>query len=466
LSMLMLLLAVDQVMAKTKKVNIKSSAIIVGTSSDNPPYEYTDAGDIVGFDIAIIKEIGRELGRQIVIKDYEFPTLVAAVVSGKVDVAIANISPSPERAKNVEFSRVYYREPLVLIYHGKNGEPESLDDLTVGVQFGSTYEQALYRYNKINTNFKVASRPALATLISDLENGRVNVLITTLAHARRVVGALPSYAYTEFELPGAPLVESAIVAAKGNALIKDINTAIASLESRGVIDQLAGQWFDPSITTSRSSITDKILFIISGVKITLLYSLVSVIIGLIFGTGLALTHVSSYKLLQKFASIYVSIFRGTPVLVQLFLIHYGVPSLLGIKISPLFSGILTFSLNSSAYVSEIVKGGIRSVDKGQYEAARALGVPYRLCMRDIILPQAFRKVLPSLVNEVIDLMKESSLLALIGEVEMMRRAQIIAAETYDYFTPLLLVAICYYSLVTILAKAAKRLEKWLSYDRS
>lgn len=442
-----------------------AQTLIVGTSSDNPPYEFNNGGKLSGFDIEVMQAIANELGYQIVFKDLEFPSLIPAIKTGKLDLAIANISPTEERRQNVGFSDIYYRESLALVYLPNTTPPDNLKGLKVGVQFGSSYQQALEKKQATQDNFSIAARSSLVTLIEDLQHHRIDVLLTTQAHAARVTSNLPELAATEFHLEGAPLVESAIIAEVSSPLLPQINKAIAKLKVQGTIDQLSAKWFDPSATAPRSNFAEKVWFIVSGVKITLLYSVSSVIIGLIVGICLALTHVSDYWWLRRFGSAYVSIFRGTPILVQLFIIHYGMPHLLDVNISPLVSGILTFGLNSSAYVSEIIRAGINGIDKGQFEAAKALGIPYRLTMKDIILPQALRKILPSLVNEVVDMMKESSLLAIIGEAEIMRRAQIISSENYDFFTPFLIAAACYYALVMLLSKCAKLLELRLAYDR-
>ena len=203
-------------------------------------------------------------------------------------------------------------------------------------------------------------------------------------------------------------------------------------------------------------------YIIKGTGVTLQYSIASVCFGMIIGTLLAICKTADSKLLRIFAISYTSVFRGTPMLVQLTIIHYGLPSLLGIKISIFISGVVAFSLNSGAYVSEIIKAGIKGIDKGQIEAAKALGIPPVLRMKDIILPQALRNILPALVNELINLIKESALISVIGGMDIMKRAQTVSAETYSYFTPMLTAAITYYIMVMIVSSFAKILERRLA----
>jgi len=202
-------------------------------------------------------------------------------------------------------------------------------------------------------------------------------------------------------------------------------------------------------------------YILEGVQVTLAYTSVSLFFGFLWGTVLALFKVGHISSLRWLSSFYTSLFRGTPLLLQLTVIYFATPQLTGYMISIWEAGIITFTLNSGAYVSEHIRAGINSVDKGQKEAALSLGIPYHLIMKDIVLPQALRTILPSLVNEAIDLVKESSLISVIGGADILRRANIVSSETYLYFEPLLIAGFLYYILVMILTFAAKILEKKL-----
>ena len=205
----------------------------------------------------------------------------------------------------------------------------------------------------------------------------------------------------------------------------------------------------------------KMLFIAEGTLVTLQYSILSVIFGLMIGVILAICKTSKYTSFRIFADIYTSIFRGTPLLIQLMIVYYGLP-IIGIKLTVFVAGVLAFSLNSGAYVSEVIRAGINAVEKGQFEAAKALGIPKYLAMKDIILPQAIRKILPSLINELINLLKESAIISILGEMDLMRRAQVVAAESYSFFTPMITAALCYYILVISFTALAKILEKRLA----
>ncbi|MEA5470495.1 amino acid ABC transporter permease [Spirulina sp. 06S082] len=208
-------------------------------------------------------------------------------------------------------------------------------------------------------------------------------------------------------------------------------------------------------------IAPSIPFILTGLVITLKFTLISAFFGFLWGTILSLFKISSLKPLYWFGLAYTSIFRGTPLLVQLSLIYFATPQLTGYNISGFEAGVITFSLNSGAYISEVIRAGILAIDKGQTEAAMSLGVTYRPMMIDVILPQAIKNILPALVNESIALLKDSALVSTIGAQDLLRRAQIVGAEKYVYFEPLLLVAVIYYLMVMILTVSSTILENRL-----
>ena len=210
-----------------------------------------------------------------------------------------------------------------------------------------------------------------------------------------------------------------------------------------------------------SQIVPSIPFILGGIKVTLQYTFLSAIGGFIWGTILALFKISSFKPLYWFAMAYTSVFRGTPLILTLSLIYFSTPQLIGYNIDALQAGVIAFTLNSGAYISETIRGGILAVDKGQREGAMSLGVPYTPMMQDIILPQAIKNILPALVNETIALLKDSALVSTIGAQDILRRGQIVGAEKYLYFEPLIISGIIFYVMVMILTVAASFLEKRL-----
>ncbi|MEX0414462.1 amino acid ABC transporter permease [Bacillus sp. C30] len=207
-----------------------------------------------------------------------------------------------------------------------------------------------------------------------------------------------------------------------------------------------------------SAITPSIPYILKGLEVTLKIVAASAVVGFILGTLLALCKIARIRVLNIAADIYTSIFRGTPLVLQLMIIYFGVPQMMGYEIPAFLAAVLAFSLNSGAYMSEVIRAGIQAVDKGQTEAAMALGIPYSKMMRNIIFPQALKNILPALVNEFATLMKESAVVTVIGATDLMRRAYIVGGETFKYLEPLLFVGLIYYILVIILTLVGKAIE--------
>lgn len=207
-----------------------------------------------------------------------------------------------------------------------------------------------------------------------------------------------------------------------------------------------------------SAITPSIPYILKGLEVTLKIVAVSALVGFILGMLLALCKIARIRTLNIAADLYTSIFRGTPLVLQLMIIYFGVPQIIGYEIPAFLAAVLAFSLNSGAYMSEVIRAGIQAVDKGQTEAAMALGVPYGKMMRNIIFPQALKNILPALVNEFATLTKESAVVTVIGATDLMRRAYIVGGETFKYLEPLLFVGLIYYMLVIILTLVGKAIE--------
>ncbi|MBR2572004.1 MAG: amino acid ABC transporter permease [Clostridia bacterium] len=196
--------------------------------------------------------------------------------------------------------------------------------------------------------------------------------------------------------------------------------------------------------------------------VTLKVTVCSLFFALLLSIPLSLCKISNVRPLQWFANFYTSIFRGVPILVQVFMMYFGIPIATGIKMNAFTAGTVVFSMNSAAYISESMRGGIRAIDRGQYEAAMALGVRYPGMMKDIILPQAIKSVLPSLVNEFIGLLKNTTLIASIGLVDILRVGQLIQAATYRAFEPFFVISVFYYILVMALSRLGKALERWVN----
>ncbi|MGL4606144.1 MAG: amino acid ABC transporter permease [Eubacteriaceae bacterium] len=198
------------------------------------------------------------------------------------------------------------------------------------------------------------------------------------------------------------------------------------------------------------------------VQLTIISLLIAAVLGLVFG----LLSVSHTKALRGIALVYVDIIRGTPLLVQAFFIYFGIPAALGIRLDANVAGIITLSLNAGAYLAEIFRGGIESINKGQMEAARSLGLPYGMAMRKVILPQAVRTMTPALINQCIITLKDTSILSVIGIQELTQTGKLIIANNFESFKMWAIIAAMYFVIITILSKVSKRIERKLSYGKS
>ena len=206
-----------------------------------------------------------------------------------------------------------------------------------------------------------------------------------------------------------------------------------------------------------------------GLKVTLGVSLISILIGLVIGFAVCLFGRSKSIILRGIAAVYVWIIRGTPMIVQAFLVFFAFPQVIqlfapGFKITAFPAGIITLSLNAGAYMSEIFRGGIQAVSIGQTEAARSLGLSQGRTMMKIVLPQAFKISLPSLVNQFIITVKDSSILSVIGLADIVNRAKVYVGKTYDFFPTYIMVAVYYLVLISVLMVFSKFLEKKISYE--
>ena len=198
---------------------------------------------------------------------------------------------------------------------------------------------------------------------------------------------------------------------------------------------------------------------LEGATTTVLLSFFSVIVGVGCGTLMALARLSPNTFLSKAAKVYIDIIRGTPLLVQLYLVYFGLATVL--DLNDFVSGVIAVSVNTTAYIAEIIRSGIQSVDKGQMEAARSMGMPKRMAMSQIILPQAMKNILPAIGNEFATLIKETSIVSLIGIHDLMYSSDTVRGATFTVFIPLLMTAFLYFVMTTTIAFFMDKLERKL-----
>lgn len=196
---------------------------------------------------------------------------------------------------------------------------------------------------------------------------------------------------------------------------------------------------------------------VSGLGYTLLISLFSVLLGLVIGILMALMRLSKSKILRAVSGIYIDIIRGTPTMVQLLIIYFVIFA--NVHIDKWVVGFIAFGINSGAYIAEIVRGGILSVNIGQTEAGRSLGMTHKQTMASIVMPQAMKNILPALVNEFVVLIKETAVIGMIANIDLVGAARKVQSLTYDYLIPLLSIAVIYYVVIKIISTLLSKVEK-------
>ena len=204
--------------------------------------------------------------------------------------------------------------------------------------------------------------------------------------------------------------------------------------------------------------------LLEGALVTIKITALSVSFGLLIGLVASIARMSKFWIIKMLASLYVDFIRGTPLLVQIFIIYFALPMITGVRVDPLFAAITACSINSGAYVAEIFRAGIESIDKGQMEAGRSLGMTWGQTMYYIIIPQAFKRVIPPLGNEFIAMLKDSSLVSVIGFEELTRRGQLIIARTYGSLEIWLSVAVIYLAMTFVISRFVAYLERRYKID--
>ena len=437
----------------------KSGEIKIATNAEFEPFEYKNGDKIVGIDIDIAEKIAESLGVQTKINDVSFDAVTLELNSGNCDFAIAAMRYSSDKAQNVDFSDVYYySKQAIIVPNDSNIKSSSdLDGKRIGVAMGFTGDiyctenfknAAIERYNKSSD------------AVLDLINNRLDAVVVDDAPAKKLI----SLSNNKVKMLDEYLFEEGyrIAVPKGETeLLEHINSVLKSLKDSKEIDKIVDKYITDSYSPSIDLIAqiynnlkekDRYKMIINGLLTTLEITAVALLIGIFIGILISAVKVSRkenfvIKILKAIADLYLTIIRGTPVVVQLFVMYYLIFSSTGL--SKIFVAMIAFGINSGAYVAEIIRSGILSIDIGQYEAGRSLGLSESLTMRKIIMPQALKNVLPTLVNEFIQLIKETSVAGFIGVMDLSRAGDIIRSQTYEPLVPLSTVAILY--LITVIA---------------
>lgn len=415
-----------------------AKTFVVATNCPFEPFEYIgDDGMIYGVDIEIAAAYAESRGLNLVIKNIDFDSIFLQVENGYADIGMAGITASEERAKIYSFTNPYFAASQKLIVSAEctdfdgcktadevNAVIASLDGAKVGYQIGTT--GGMYINGDADWGYE----------------GFSNVEGKGYLTGQEAI----------MDLAGGNIYAVIIDEAPANALLK-ANSPWAEKISL-------------FISTMKSAYFRELLII--GLLNTVKVAVFGLIIGIVIGTIIAIVKVAPMyspvmRILDKLATVYVAIFRGTPMVVQLLLAYYVILPALGVKgIDALAVGITVFGLNSGAYVSEIMRGGINSVDRGQLEAARALGLGYNASMLKVVIPQAIKNILPTLGNEFITLIKETSILSFITVYDLYTALSTIGSKNYEKMIPFIVMAVIYIVLVLVITVMVRAVESYLS----
>lgn len=443
------------------------------TEAGFAPYEYYNNGEIVGVDIDIAKEIAKRLNRKLVIKDVSFDFIINEVKSGKADFAAAGLSVTEERKQEVDFTNLYTTSNQVAVVRKDSGIKKISDiyNKRLVAQLGTVAD--LYITDNLKEATLVTHKKYLSA-VEDVKSKKADCLVMDEAPAREIVKQNP-----ELMILDEILFQDqyGMIVKKGNTkLLNEINTILTDLKEEGKIEEYvlnhSGVKEEKNMTGIIASFKKTFIednryqFFLKGLLYTLLISFFAILLGISLGIITCIIRdfheqTGHLKVLSKLCDIYIYIIRGTPTLLQLMILYYIVFKT--IHISPIIVGILTFGINSGAYVSEIFRAGFESIDKGQREAAKTLGLSYGKTMRYILLKDALIRIFPALGNEIITLVKETSVAGYVGIVELIKAADIISSRTYDYFFPLIVSAFIYLLLTFLLSKLMNYIERKLNH---
>lgn len=434
----------------------------VGISADYAPmeFEHTVNGktEYAGVDIDLAKKIAKDNNLKLKIVNMSFDSLLGALKTGKIDIIISGMTSTPERKKQVDFSDSYMMtKNIMLVKKDKVNDYKDIKDFNnkkVGAQKGT--EQEKIAQTEIE-NASITSLSRLPDVILALKSGKVEGVVVEKPVAEAYLKQNPKLGISNVKFNEEEKDTVIAVPKDSPKLLSQINKTIKEVKDKGLIDKY--------MTNAANAMNDDSGFIskygsffLKGIKITILISLIGVALGSILGAFVALMKLSKIKIISWIASIYIEILRGTPMLVQVFIVFFGITAALGLDISALVCGTIALVINSSAYIAEIIRAGINAVDKGQMEAARSLGLNYRQTMKSVIMPQAIKNILPALGNEFVTLIKESSIVSTIGVGEIMFNAQVVQGISFDPFTPLLVAAALYFVLTFVLTRIMNMIE--------
>lgn len=438
---------------------------VIATDTTFAPFEFQDKqGNFVGIDMDLIRAIAKDQKFAVDIKPLGFDAALQAVQANQVDGVIAGMSITDKRKQVFDFSEPYFESGIQMAVLKTNNDIKSYEDLRgkrVAVKNGTqgaTFANSI----KDKYGFQVVSFADSSSMFDEVKTGNsvavfedYPVLLYGIAQGNGFKTVTPKEDPTGYGF--------AVNKGRNAELLAKFNAGLNNLKKSGEYDKIINSYLGEGAANDDNSFLGLIKstspMLLAGLKMTVILTVVSIAIALVLGVIFGLFRVSRSIWLRGIGTTFVDIFRGTPLLVQAFFIYFGIPSALGFQMSALTAGIITLSLNAGAYMTEIVRGGIQSVDKGQMEAARSLGIGYLPTMRKVILPQAIRTMVPSYINQFVITLKDTSILSVIGIAELTQTGRIIIAGNYQSFKMWLIIGVIYFIVIMALTKLSDRLEK-------
>ncbi|WP_208559420.1 amino acid ABC transporter substrate-binding protein/permease [Marinilactibacillus kalidii] len=441
---------------------------IIATDVTFAPFEFQDeSGEYVGIDVDILTAISEDQGFEFELRPMNFSAGLQALESNQVDGMIAAMSITPEREEAFDFSDPYFDAGPVMAVREDNDEIDGYSDLegkTVAVKVGTTGAELASELQE-SYDFEINQFEDSAGMYEDVVS----------RHSDAVFEDYPVMAYAiqqglELRFPTEPEEGDsygfAVNKGENPELTEMFNAGLVNIRENGTYQEITEKYLGDSVESGQQRgflalVQQNFGNLLSGMGRTLVLTLISFAIALLAGTIIGLFSATPSKALNVIADIYVTILRGIPLIVLAFFMYFTVPQLLGVQITAFTAGVITLSLNTTAYIAEQVRGGIAAVEKGQLEAARSLGLPYGLSMRKVVLPQAIKIMIPSLINQFVITLKDTSILSVIGIVELTQTGRIIIARNYQSGPMWIIVAIMYLVLITLLTKLSNLIERRL-----
>lgn len=435
--------------------------LVVGLSADYAPYEFhatIDGKDeIVGFDISIAQKIADDLGVELKIEELGFDALLGALKTGKIDVVISGMAATDERKKEVNFSNTYMEVQQKVIVRAEDADTfqstSDFDGVAVGAQKQTTQEELA---KTELTGSTVTSLQKVPDLITNLTSGKIDAIVMEGPVADAYVMSNDKLAIADNVTFENGTKETAVAISKeAPVLLEKVNASIDTIVNNDLLTQYQAEanalMFGDDDTVEQGFFAKYVPFYISGTGYTIFLAFVGVLFGSIGGSLLAFMKLSKNKILKVIAAVYIEYVRGTPLLVQIFIVYFGT-GVLGLDLSKVTAGCIALALNSAAYVAEIIRAGINAVNKGQLEAARSLGMNQMQAMRFIVFPQAIKNILPALGNEFVTVIKESSVVSVIGVSELILQTGVVQGASFKPFLPYVIVSLIYFVLTFALSR--------------